>query len=61
MSLPATRWGWKQSEITSTQKLVLLELCDRANHKNVCWPKQKTIARRTRYTERAVNTALQKR
>jgi hypothetical protein len=60
MSLPATRWGWKQCEITSTQKLVLLDLCDRANHKNVCWPKQKTIARRTRYTERAVNSALQK-
>jgi hypothetical protein len=58
MSLPATRWGWTQCAITSTQKFVLLDLCDRANHQNVCWPKQKTIAQRTRYTERAVNSAL---
>ncbi len=60
MSLRATRWGWSQGGITSTQKLVLLDLCDRANHENVCWPKQETIAKRTRYTERAVNSALQK-
>jgi len=60
MSFPATRWGWTQCGITSTQKLVLLDLCDRANKDNVCWPKQATIARRTRYTERAVNSALQK-
>jgi DNA-binding transcriptional MocR family regulator len=58
--LRATRWGWKQ-KITSTEKLVLLELCDRINDKSkedVCWPKQETIAERTGFTERTVNTAL---
>ena len=58
MSLRATDWGWKQDSISSTQKLVLLDLCDRANKDHVCWPKQATIAGRTRLTERAVNTAL---
>jgi DNA-binding transcriptional MocR family regulator len=40
---------------------VLLELCDRINDKSkedVCWQKQETIAERTGFTERTVNTAL---
>jgi len=60
MSLQATIWGWKQLNITSTEKIVLLDLCDRANDANVCWPKQKTIANRTRLTERTVCTVLAK-
>jgi hypothetical protein len=58
MSFAATLWAWEQQEISSTQKLVLLDLCDRANAGNQCWPKQLTIARRVRLTERAVCTAL---
>ena len=58
MSLRATIWGWTQSGISSTQKLVLLDLCDRAGKQNTCWPKQRTIASRVRLTERAVNSAL---
>jgi hypothetical protein len=60
MSFHATKWGWERLEVTSTEKIVLLELCDRANHNNVCWPKQKTIAARTRLTERTVCTVLAK-
>ncbi|MGY4330805.1 hypothetical protein ACVWWG_005222 [Bradyrhizobium sp. LB7.2] len=60
MTLRATIWGWDQLKVTSTEKIVLLDLCDRANHDNVCWPKQKTIAARTRLTERTVCTALAK-
>jgi hypothetical protein len=58
MSFAATLWAWKQEDISSTQKLVLLDLCDRANAAGQCWPKQKTIAGRVRLTERAVCTAL---
>jgi hypothetical protein len=58
MSFQATLWAWSQSDISSTQKLVLLEICDRANATNQCWPKQKTIAQRVRLTERAVCSAL---
>lgn len=58
MSFPATLWAWRQEDISSTQKIVLLDLCDRANTAGQCWPKQKTIAGRVRLTERAVCTAL---
>jgi DNA-binding MarR family transcriptional regulator len=57
MSFAATLWAWKQEDISSTQKLVLLDVCDRANAADQCWP-QKTIAGRVRLTERAVCTAL---
>jgi Helix-turn-helix domain len=61
MSLRAWKWGWEQ-RITSTQKLVLLDLCDRVNdkagEKDVCWPSQETIALRTGFTPRAVQSAL---
>jgi len=61
MSVRASKWGWKQ-RVTSTQKLVLLELCDRLNdkarEKDVCWPSQDVIAERTGFTPRAVQSAL---
>jgi hypothetical protein len=58
MSFAATLWAWQQEDISATQKLVLLDLCDRANAANQCWPKQLTISGRVRLTERAVCTAL---
>jgi DNA-binding MarR family transcriptional regulator len=58
MTLGAPIWGWEQNSISSPQKLVLLDLCDRANKNDVCWPKQTTIAARTGLTERSVNSAL---
>lgn len=58
MSFRATLWAWKMTGISSTQKLVLLDLCDRANAENQCWPRQKTIAQRVCLTERAICTAL---
>ena len=44
MSAKATFWAWEQSVKNSTQKLVLLKLCDSANDNNVCWPSQSKIA-----------------
>lgn len=58
MSFQSTLWAWKQEDISSTQKLVLLDICDRANADKQCWPKQKTIADRVCLTERAVCSAL---
>tara|TARA_R110001583_G_scaffold68910_3_gene195726 strand:- start:488 stop:1285 length:798 start_codon:yes stop_codon:yes gene_type:complete len=37
MSLDATVWAWNQ-KVTSTQKLVLLSLADRAGENHDCWP-----------------------
>ena len=59
MSFAATLWAWKQQDISATQKLVLLDICDRANAANQCWPRQTTIASRVRFTPRAVCTALE--
>ena len=45
MSVRATKWGWKQ-QVSATEKLVLLELCDRINDKrkkDICWPRQEMI------------------
>ncbi|MEH2482422.1 hypothetical protein V1282_005779 [Nitrobacteraceae bacterium AZCC 2146] len=60
MSLAATIWGWKQKGLSSTQKLVLLRLCDRANSNNECYPRQSSIAEDCELTERAVHSALKK-
>src|SRR5262245_44240461 len=60
MSVRATTWAWRQ-KITSTEKLVLLELCDHVNDKHnhdACWPDQDTIASRTGFTPRTVHSAL---
>ncbi len=58
MSFELTLWAWEQCDLSSTQKLVLLDLCDRANAKSRTWPMQKTIAARVCLTPRAVCTAL---
>jgi DNA-binding Lrp family transcriptional regulator len=60
MSVRATTWAWKQ-KISPTAKLVLLDLSDRVNDKrgdDACWPEQETIAERTGFTSRTVNSAL---
>lgn len=44
MSLDATRWAWMQTGISSSDKLVLLSLADRADEAHVCYP---SIARLT--------------
>jgi DNA-binding Lrp family transcriptional regulator len=60
MSVRATTWAWNR-KISSTEKLVLLDLSDRVNDKrgdDACWPEQETIAERTGFTSRTVNSAL---
>jgi hypothetical protein len=47
-----------KAEIPSTQKLVLLALCDCANDQGECYPSILTLAQKCSLTDRAVQTAL---
>ncbi len=38
MSIDALRWAWTIQGISSSEKLVLLSLCDRAGDNNTCFP-----------------------
>jgi hypothetical protein len=58
MSLDATRWAWRVPVKTAGQRLVLLNLADRANENGQCWPSQKRIARDTCLGERSVRSRL---
>jgi len=43
MSNSATKWAWKQ-KLPHLDKMVLLNLSDRANENFECWPSMQTIA-----------------
>jgi len=58
MSLDATIWAWKQ-EITSTQKLVLLSLADRAGEKDDCYPSIKRLVHDTGLNRKTIMKAIQ--
>ncbi len=60
MSFTATRWAWSAPVENSGQRLVLLNLADRANKQGECWPSQKRIARDTNLSERSVRGWLKK-
>jgi len=45
-------------DIGSTEKMVLMSLCDFANEQGTCWPSVATICRKTSKSERTVQTAL---
>jgi hypothetical protein len=47
MSVDATRWAWQQQMLSSTQKLVLLSLADRAGEEHTCWPSIRRLMRDT--------------
>ncbi len=38
MSLDATKWAWSQTDVTSTEKLILLSYADRAGETHEAWP-----------------------
>jgi hypothetical protein len=57
MSLAASRNVWRMT-LAPAEKLVLLNLADRANVACVCWPSQKTMARDTGLSERSVRAKL---
>jgi len=45
-------------DIPSTEKMVLMCLCDHANDDGVCWPSVETLCRKTSKGERTVQAAL---
>lgn len=58
MSLEATRWAWRVPVENAGQRLVLVNLADRANQQGQCWPSQRRIARDTCQCERTVRARL---
>lgn len=57
MSIKLLSAAW-DLDIGSTEKMVLMSLCDFANDQGVCWPSVATICRKTSKSERTVQTAL---
>lgn len=57
MSIKLLSAAW-DLKIGSTEKMVLMSLCDFANEQGVCWPSVATICRKTSKSERTVQTAL---
>lgn len=57
MSIMLLSAAW-DLDIASTEKMVLMCLCDFANEEGVCWPSVATIMRKTSKSERTVQTAL---
>lgn len=51
-------WAFSAPVASASQRLVLLDLADRANADHKCWPSQLTIAARTHLSERTVRLAL---
>jgi hypothetical protein len=58
VSFEGTKWAWKAPVENANQRLVLLNLADRANKAGTCWPTQKRIAADTGLGERTVRAKL---
>ena len=60
MSLDATVWAWSQQVKSSSAKLVLLALADRAGSDFTAWPSIETISSETELDRKTVISAIQK-
>ncbi len=58
MSIKLMSAVWERSDISSTQKLVLLALADWANDDGLCWPSIDRLALKTSLTSRGVQKAI---
>jgi hypothetical protein len=61
MSVPTFAWALEQGVrlgLTSSERLVLLYLADKANGERVCWPGQQTIVRYTALSLRTVRVVI---
>ena len=54
MSLDATLWAWKAPVNTSTQRLVLLSLADRAGEDHTCFPSYERLVKDTLLNRKTV-------
>lgn len=57
MSIKLMAAAW-ELDIPATEKMVLLCLCDHANHVGVCWPGAEGLAKRCSFTDRTVRKAI---
>lgn len=58
MSIDATRWAWKQTNLRPMQKLVLLSLADRAGADDCCYPSKAMLVQDTGIDPKTVWSAL---
>lgn len=58
MSFNATQWAWNASVNTSSQRLVLLALADRAGVENTAWPSIQRLARDTLLDKKTVQKVI---
>jgi hypothetical protein len=59
MSFDAIKWSWTVPDLTPTQRLILLAVCNMADDKNrQCWASQNYLAKATGLTDRSIRTAL---
>lgn len=59
MSVKLVAWAW-DSDFPTTDKMVLLCLCDFANDEGGCWPSVATLIRKTGLAERTVQNAIKR-
>lgn len=59
MSLPALRWVRGITEVSITEKALLLVLAERADKKGTCWPSYNTLARDLGCSRRTVIRGVQ--
>ena len=58
MSIDATRWAWTAHVKTSTQRLVLLSLADRAGEEHTAWPSIERLATDTVLDKKTVQKVI---
>lgn len=58
MSVDATRWAWSVDVSSSTKRLVLLALADRAGEEHTCYPSAMRMVKDTNLNRKTVLTAI---
>lgn len=58
MSLDATLWAWKAEVASSTQRLILLSLADRAGEKHQCYPSILRMVKDTKLNRKTIIKVL---
>lgn len=58
MSIEYLSWAFDLEGLSSSEKLTLLALCDRANHEGECWPSSQDVERRTGLNRKTLQKTL---
>ena len=60
MSIRLMNQAWGNMEVSGSELILLLALCDHANDDGVCWPSVKRLAEKVRVQKRSVSKLLEK-